>query len=191
VSNNTLSTTLQNASPIVQVINVLSQGTSDTTRLGDKSRMKHMNLKINFGSTSGLTTASTVRVLLVREKTTLGSALSPAQYFDSATPAPATFQRNVTTRDPSRFITLYDSGTKIISPAQYLVAGPCVNMATPNLICLEQDMGLDFITDYSRANGGTVSDIDTNGLNLVIFTANTTASAIFVLASWTIDFTDN
>jgi hypothetical protein len=191
VSNSTLSTTLQNAAPIIQVINVLSQGTSDTTRLGDKSRMKHVNMKINFGSTSSLTTASTVRVMLIREKTTLGSALSPSQYFDSATPAPATFQRNVTTRDPSRFITLYDSGTKVISPAQYLVAGPCVNMATPNLICLEQDMGLDFITDYSRANGGTVSDIDTNGLNLVIFTANTTANAIFAIASWTIDFTDN
>jgi hypothetical protein len=169
----------------------MTQGTSDTTRIGDKCRMKHMNMKVYLGATSSLTTAALVRVLLVREKTTLGSALSPTQYFDSATPDPGAYQKNVTTRDPSRFITLYDSGTKVISPSQYLAAGPCLNMATPNLICLEVDMGLDFITDYSRGNAGTVADIDSNGLNLVIFTSTSTASAIFAIESHTIDFTDN
>lgn len=191
MSKQTLSASLQNASPIVATLNVLSQGTSDTTRIGDKCRMRHLNCKVYLGATSSLTTAALVRVMLVREKTTLGSALSPSQYFDSATPDPGAFQKNVTTRDPSRFITLYDSGCKVISPSQYLAAGPCLNMATPNLICMEMDMNLDFVTDYSRANGGTVTDIDTNGLNLIIFTSTSTASAIFAIESHTIDFTDN
>lgn len=191
LSSTLLTTSLVNSTPQVVVLNVLSQGTSETTRIGDKARMRHLTVRLHFGTASSQTTSTMLRAMIVREKTTLGSALSPSQYFDSATPSPPTWQRNVTTRDPSRFVTLWDSGTRIIGRDEFATATPTKNYADSPLVCMECDIPLDFVTDYSRGNAGTVSDIDTNGLNLVVFTSTATANGVYCGYSFTLTYSDN
>lgn len=190
LSSTSLTTSLLNSTPQVVVLNTCSQGSSETTRNGDKIRNKKIMLKVHFGSASSLGSATMVQAMLIREKTTLGSALSPTQFFDSSTPTPMTWLRNVTTRDPSRFIVLWDSKPKVLGAVQAANATNNINQADPNLICCEIEMPLNFVTDLSRGNAGTVSDIDTDGLNLVIFTANTVASAVYCSYAYTLDFTD-
>jgi hypothetical protein len=185
-----LTANLLNSTPQISVLNLISQGTSESTRIGDKARMRHLALKMYFGSASSLTVPTSVQVMIVREKTTLGSALSPSQFFDSATPSPVAWQRNVLTRDPDRFITLYDSKFKVLGLAEFSNTTLNKDFSTPSICQFEVDLPLDFVTDYSRGNAGTVSDIDTNGLNLVVFTSNTTASAVFATYSYTLTYTD-
>lgn len=172
------------------MLNPLSQGTSESNRIGDKARMRHLTLKVYVGSASALTVPTTVQVLVVREKTTLGSALSPTQYFDSSTPSPTNWQRNVLTRDPDRYVTLYDSGFKVLGLSEFSSAALNKDFSSPSLMQMMCDIPLDFVTDYSRGNAGTVNDIDTNGLNMVVFTSNTTANGVFVNYSYTLDYSD-
>jgi len=190
LSATTLTTNLLNSTPQVIPLNICSQGTGETNRIGDKIRCKRLMLKVHMGSASALTTASMVQAMVIREKTTLGSALSPSQFFDSSTPSPQIWQRNVTTRDPSRFHLVWSSGCRTIGASQSPNNTLTYNFADSNLVCLEADIPLEFVTDLSRGNAGTVADIDTNGLNLVIFTANPTANGIYATYSYTIDFTD-
>lgn len=180
-----------NSTPQVVVVNPLSQGTSEVTRVGDKARMRRLNMKVHFGAASALTTPQYVQALLIREKTTLGSALSPSQFFDSSTPKPHVWQRNVLTRDPSRFVIVWDSGLLKVGRSEFATATPTKNYADSSIVCASCDIPLDFITDYSRGNAGTVSDIDTNGLNLVLFTSSTDANGIYIEYSFTLTYSDN
>lgn len=190
LSTTNLTTNLVNSTPQISALNLLSQGTGESNRIGDKARMRHINLKMYFGSTSSLTVPTTVQVMVVREKTALGSALSPSQFFDSATPSPVAWQRNVLTRDPDRYIVNYDSKFKVLGLSEFSSASLNKDFSTPSICQFECDIPLDFVTDYSRGNAGTVNDIDTNALNLVVFTSNTTANAIFATYSYTLTYSD-
>lgn len=172
------------------MLNPLSQGTSESNRVGDKARMRHLMLKVYVGSASALTTPTSVQVLVVREKTTLGSALSPSQYFDSVTPSPTNWQRNVLTRDPDRFVTLYDSGFRVLGLSEFSSASLNKDFSSPSIMQFMCDIPLDFVTDYSRGNAGTVADIDTNGLNMVVITSNTTANGVFANYGYTLSYSD-
>lgn len=172
------------------MLNPLSQGTSESNRVGDKARMRHLMLKVYFGSASALTTPTSVQVLVVREKTTLGSALSPSQFFDSSTPSPTNWQRNVLTRDPDRFVTLYDSGFRVLGLSEFSNATLNKDFSSPSIMQCLCDIPLDFVTDYSRGNAGTVADIDTNGLNMVVITSNTTANGVFANYAYTLSYSD-
>lgn len=183
----TLTTSLTQSSPLVTLLNGFATGDTELTRTGDKAKMKylHLNVKIN----RVLTTAETIRecrLLIVREKTTLGSDITPAQLFNSSTP-PVYDTYNVSTRDSERFHVYYD---KIFS------LGPYVNSVATTAVynnggisptrTFKISKKLNFVTDYSRGEAGTVADIDTNGLFLIVMTSQTNANDIVVKATWNI-----
>lgn len=177
-------TTLVVSSPYVQCLNYLSQGTGGVNnRIGDRVRSSFVRLRLNCRATTSLTanSAQQVRVIIAKETSTLGSNLSLSQYLLSTTPGePNTWDLiNVTTRDYKRYTTYYDK--------TFVVGNYAGN---PEEFNIDFNKKLGFITDYPRNNTGTVSDIDTNGLFLIVFTNNTTANAIAFSYSWLYGFYD-
>lgn len=183
----TLTSSLTNAAPLVTLLNGFATGDTELTRTGDKAKLKylHLNVKIN----RVLTSAETVRecrLLIVREKSTLGSDIAVTQLFNSSTPSVYdTF--NVSTRDSDRFHVYYD---KIFSLGPYVYSTATTAVYNNGGISPTRTFKivkkLNFVTDYSRGEGGTVTDIDTNGLFMILITSQTNASDIVVKAGWNI-----
>jgi len=175
------------ASPYSLCINTVATGTDEVSRIGDKLKFHWLEFSINFVATTSLIATTFVRYVLVREKTTLGAAVSYAQYLDTATPSASLALRNWNTRDQTRFVTIFDSGAKVLGRVSN--ATP-VNFAEPDQIAFHHHFPLDFIADYSRGTAGTVADIDTNGVTLLVFTDTSTASAVNTNYSATFCFED-
>lgn len=173
-----------NATPYVVCLNPILEGTDETARVGDIIRWKELCLGVDLYCNTNLLLPCLMRCMVIAESTSLGSVLSPAQYFSTATPSPID-QRNVTTRNVKRFKTLFDSGVIVIHPTtsatQTLVSGG------PSEWARNFKIPLDLITDYSRGNAGTVADIDTNAISLIIFTDSTTASATYGNIAYTLE----
>lgn len=179
------------AAPKILHLNARSQGTDETNRIGDLCRMKELvlNMAVQGEAGTAALTSSLVRVMIVQEKTALGSAVSLAQLFNSATPNPYD-TRNVTTRDDSRYIVHYDELFHLGPATCMAVGGIQYSNAIPasKIICINKT--LNFVTDYSRNNNGDITDIDTNSLYLIVITDNTVASAVTVNGSWMLKFLD-
>lgn len=188
-----MSSSIYSASPFTLTMNILPTGLTETNqRVGDLIRFNYLDLNLHlFRTLSSLSGASDcVRVLIVREKTALGSALSLNQLFNSATPTPRdTF--NVTTRDHHRYEVYYDK-TVLIGPNVSSVAASTLsyNQASPMECFLHISIPFHFVTDYSRGTSGSVSDIDTNSLTLVILNDSGTASDLVAYGSFTLKFLD-
>lgn len=173
VATGPINVTISNSAPSVSLLNGLTKGTDQTNnRIGDQVRMSFVNLRINLRMDpltiipSTTPAAYSCRILIVKEKTTLGSTISLTQFFNTATPYTYS-QRNVSTRDPKRFKTYYD---KVFMVGNY--------GGNKEEINIKINKRLGFKTDYSRNNTGTVSDIDTNGLFLIVLTNYTGATGI-------------
>lgn len=188
------SSSLANGSPLVVAVNPIAQSTDESGRVGDlcKYHWVELNWQIYTVSTNPAFNAW-VRVMLVLESTALGSALGLSQFFTTATPN-AFSARNYLTRNDRRFKVIYDSGPRLVGPEQtpLAVAGyqPNTFGAPNNIGEVVPRIKLNFITDYSRGNAGTVADIDTNALSLICFTDNGTANVIEFAANITLQFTD-
>lgn len=187
-------TAVTSGAPFIQLLNGIAEGADETTRIGDLLRIVGLEMNIHFfNNNATILTPSAVRVLLVQEKTALGSAVAMAQLFNSATPSPWDV-RNVTTRDNSRYIIHHDQtfslGPSVVATAN---ATPPINYsgAIPNELQLNIDKKLNFVTDYSRGNSGTITDIDTNSLYLVILSDATPATQqVNVDVAWNLCLVD-
>lgn len=176
---------LSQTNPLNYTVNVMTQGTDEVNnRLGAKARFIFFQARLRFGiSTVNWPTnqGGEVRVLLVKEKTALGSALSLTQFFID-TPNPYTYSlRNYTSRDSRRFKCYYDRTFRI---------GVGDN-TKDQVLNVEIYKKLNFMTNFSRNNLGTVQDIDTNSLSLICITNNTTASALNINWEYVMGFVDD
>jgi len=184
------------ATPGLQCLNGVGQGTNENTRIGRLAKMKWLDLDIfMLLNTNASTTAPTsMRAYVVVETSALGSALAPSQFFVDAATFTPTSQRDRVNRNASRYVVLWDSGPVVLAAPTIAsgVAAPAVLGA--GLPC-EKDFSihipLDFSTDYSRGNAGTIADIDTNSLYLMVVTDTTTASSAFCEGAWTLCFNDD
>lgn len=181
-----LSSTFNFANPFVGLINGLAEGNAGVNdRNGVKCKWNTMSMNLNFFRTT--TTAAEThayRVLIVREKTTLGSNIALAQLFNSATPNVIDVF-NVNNRDKRRFHVYYDK-TFYLGPSvttQGGIVNPTHFNTGPSPVkVLRIRKKLRFLTDYSRGNTGGVSDIDTNGLFLIIMTNNAVSNTSVEMA---------
>jgi len=185
---------LVNAVPVSFALNVVTTGLTENARIGDKAKMNWLKLGFYIYANANLVNTQTWRMAVVQETTALGSLVAFAQMFISATPG-VVGQRNYSTRNHKRYITHYDTGPMIIGPQRVSAAG-----ATPQVIYngsaagdhpLEVRIPLGFITDYSRGVTGTITDIDTNSLCMLVWTDNVTASAINAQFDYVIEFQDS
>jgi len=181
-----LSSTFNFANPFIGCINALAEGNAGVNdRNGSKCKWNTMSMNLNFFRTT-LTAADTAsyRVLIVREKTSLGSNVALAQLFNSATPNVIDVF-NVNNRDKRRFHVYYDK-TFLLGPnvtVQSGIVNPTnFNNGPPPQKIIRIRKKLRFLTDYSRGNAGTVADIDTNGLFLVIITNNSVSNTSVEMA---------
>lgn len=190
-SPSSLSASITNVAPVIFCLNNMTQGTDETNRIGAKVKMIHLEMNLHLYRVSTLSNIPVlVRVMLVREITTLGSLLSLSQLMNSATPPPYDV-RNNTTRDAKRFKVLSDKtfvmGPKVNSTAStfhYNGNGPMNKI-------IKWNKKLNFMTNYIRGNTGTVSDIDTNALHLIIFTDSTVASDLQADLAYNLIVDDN
>jgi hypothetical protein len=179
--------------PYLICLNAVAQGTSENTRIGRLCRHKWLDLDFTIFQTTTLDTSS-VRAYVVVETTALGSNLSPSQFFVDASAFTPTSQRDRTNRNASRFVVLWDSGPHVIGPfslASGQTAPAVIGAGQPAQRSWSKHIPLNFTTDYSRGNGGTISDIDTNSLFLMIVTDQTAGTAVGLDGGFTVCFSDD
>jgi len=186
-----ITTSLTQGVPLIFTINAVASGTTEVYRIGDKVRYLNLEMRLHiYRVLASIGYTQSVRVLLVREKTCLGSTIALAQYFNSSTPAVSDV-KNYTSRDPSRFVTLYD---KVIQLAPLVVSTAGVLTSSAGTTAIKDVVikkKLNFITTYQRSDTGAVGDIELNSLNLIIITNNTVTSDISVQCSYNLTFDDN
>jgi hypothetical protein len=187
ITNSTFTST----NPYITLLNGVVQGTTENTRIGRLLKMNWLDIDIQFSTTSWIGN-STLRFYIIAESTALGSALAAAQFFvDAATFTPFS-QRDRTNRNASRYVALFDSkpftiGGLPISGTAGFSASSCPAERTFSF-----HVPLNFSTDYSRGNAGTVADIDTNSLHLMVVTDQGTNGGLFyVNGGYTLCFTDD
>lgn len=144
--------------PFTVLLNPLSQGTSVSTRLGNKVKAVYVDLTVTLQQQ--LTTAQGLgfaRIMLVREKPSLGSAISLNSLLGYSTPYVQS-SYNYTNRE-------WDDRFKVYYDKQFAIDGKTyIN----RVFRIRKRLG--FVTNYARGNTGTISDIDVNSLYLVILT---------------------
>jgi hypothetical protein len=170
-------------------INAVAQSTDETGRVGDLCKFHWLECSMSISTASAIQTVVNLRYLVVRETTTLGSAVTPQQFFAGVTSTPAPIAlRNYATRDDKRYHVLYDSGSLPFGPetTPLAVAGSSFNtyLAPCSWEKVHKRIPLKFTTDYSRGTAGTVAHIDTNGVTLIVITDNTTANQIGFLFNY-------
>lgn len=150
-------TGIQQTVPYTQLLNPLAQGTTDSTRLGKEVTYKMIDLRIYLGiATNAFRAQSVFRVILVKERPSLGGSLSLNSLLGTNTPQSISVY-NFDNRDwKSRFTVYYDQ--------VHRVDGIVFSKS------LRIKKKLNFTTNYARGNAGDVTDIDSNSLWLVILT---------------------
>lgn len=181
------------ALPGYQLLNGLTQGTGSEGHVGDKVRFKYLDMKLRVSHSSTATPLwenHPFRILIVKEKCANGTDQSLLSIFGTATPA-CYATRNITNRDPNRFKVYYDR-TFILGPysTQAYNSATLYNGALPDIKFINIRIPLDFTTDYSRGNAGTIADIDTNSLVIHVITENTVDSGIYVSMLYNLKFDD-
>lgn len=181
-------TSLVHSTPQIFLLNGIQQGDTQLTRDGIKVNWKSLKITLLFASGSAMVTPTNFRWIIVREETALGSAVGPTQLFNDATPDVLS-QYNFTNRNiPQRYKVYYDSGIQTIANfvTDYTSVTGCGGGNFKSIRTYTKKIKFNFITDYSRGNAGTVADIDTNSLSLMVFTDTTTANALSFFGSWTL-----
>jgi len=179
--------------PFVQLLNGVAQGTSENTRIGrlTKNHWLDIDFSVNVGAAA---VTDVVRFYIVVETTALGSALAPAQFFVDATNFSPYSQRDRTNRNASRYCVLYDSKPFVLgglSVASGQTAPVVTGAGQPAERTFSMHLPLNFSTDYSRGNAGTVADIDTNSLYLLVVTDTSTGSQVGIGGGFTLCFADD
>lgn len=181
------------ATPGIVLLNGVGQGTNENTRIGRLAKMKWLDLDLIIETNLAASGIEEMRVYIVVETTCLGSALAPSQFFVDAAAFGPTSQRDRTNRNASRYVVLFDSKTFSIGSLPY--ASALANVAwtgtSPQTKHFNIHLPLNFSTDYSRGNSGTVSDIETNSLYLMILTDDGTASRSLAFGGYTLCFSDD
>jgi hypothetical protein len=179
--------------PTVACLNAVAQGTTENTRVGRLCKMKWIDLVVQIVSGNFLGRVAG-RWYLVVETTALGSNLSPGQFLLDAANFDPLSQRDRTNRNASRYVVLYDSGMFALGGLT-TASGQTAPVVTGAGLPSERDwtlrIPLNFSTDYSRGNAGTIADIETNALSLLFLSDDSTAGHQNVDATWTIAFNDD
>jgi len=183
------------ASPGLICLNAVTTGNTENTRIGRLVRHNWIDIDFTVVQVPNTNNNDTIlfRAYIIVESTALGSQLAPAQFFvDNASFGPYS-QRDRTNRNASRFVVLWDSGSKVLGNP-YRTNGTTttyvLGAGQPAEIPFNLHLPLGFYTDYSRGTAGTYADIETNSLWLMVVTDDSTAD-ISVSGAYTTCFNDD
>jgi hypothetical protein len=194
-SQSAIGGTVTASSPYLFLLNGVQQGTTENTRIGRLTRNRWLDIDMSMYAGSGFNSTSVCRIYVVAETTALGSALAPAQFFvDNSTWTPFS-QRDRTNRNASRYVVLWDSKPFSLGGLGLSTGGTTTYTAPVGVVAAEKPFSfhlpLDFQTDYSRGNAGTIADIDSNSLYLMAVCDDSTSSQIFIGGGYTLCFSDD
>lgn len=177
--------------PRIFTINGLIKGTGVNNRVGNKVRAKKAELSFQvYANAPTLLFDTLVRVMVVKEKTSLGSPLALNQLLGSSTPL-TYFLQNYQTRDVSRYTIIKDTVFGI-GPVSHASAAATTPLAQyPSIRDYKVTIPLNLVVDHARGNVGDVTDIDTNGLFIVFITDVATVSALTVRGEINYHFMDS
>lgn len=179
INSSVTGTALAVSLPYTTCLNTLSQGTSLTSRLGNETHFKMLRMKLYFYNTVNTFSNDNIfRILLIREKPQLGSAISLNSLFGSATPNTWSLFENTNRDFKNRFFILHDSTHNLWDNRNFLQKQITINKK------------LNFNTNYARGNAGTVADIDTNGLHLVVISAKVATTIKYFSYEYELTFED-
>lgn len=192
VAHTTIAATLfDNSLPRIFTLNGLTKGTNVNQRLGNKVRAKKLELSFQvYANAPTLLFDTLVRVMVVREKTSLGSLVSLSGLLGSATPL-TYFVQNYQTRDTSRYHILKDTVFGIGPVSHATAAGTTPTPQYPSIRDYKVSVPLNLVVDHARGNVGDVTDIDTNGLFIIFITDVATVSALSVRGEYNYMFMDS
>jgi hypothetical protein len=185
--------TMTVTAPGIILLNGLAQGSSENQRVGRLVMNKRLEMDVNLNYAGLYYQAISYRLYVFVETSALGSQIAPSQVFvDGSTFAPWS-QRNMTSRNPSRYLCLYDSGSFALmsSPRASAVTAPFGAAGSPFVRNHHIDIPLNFQTDYSRGTAGVVADIDSNSLYFMLLTDNATAGDLTMYFSYLTRFNDD
>jgi len=179
--SNTNIANITSGSAQVVPLNAIAQGTTDTTRIGSEIGMKSLDLRGQFYNAAAFTTTSNActlaRVMIVKEKPALGSAIQVGSLFAYG-PTP-TCPLNLTARAiKGRYQILYDK--------TFTVGNQNTNNGQVSFHIKKK---LNFKT-YFRGTGATAADIDQNSLSMIVFTDNATTNALNMNFGYAVGYTD-
>lgn len=177
----TISSDIRYTAPYYGLINNLQQGNTDNTRTGDRVRYGMLDMHVNLAKTGNNTVQTQCRVMLLRLKNPRGAtpASSTIQYNSNR---PMEIMDDVNYDWDSRWAIEYDSGVFVY---------PITSIASQfqqHVIHIRKN--LDFVTDYSLGNAGTIADIEKNALYLYITNDNSTVSEFAATLTYKIDYKD-
>jgi len=187
----TFTSTITSTNPYVFSVNAVSQGTSENTRIGSKIRMKSFEALIQVQNIATAQQDSTIgyRLMVIREKTCLGSNIAASQVFLDANPTPLSM-RDHTNRDASRYQVMYDSGPCYVGCTTSALASPFENLSIPQQRAHRIRFKCDVLADMSRANNGNVGDIDTNNVSFLFLSDNTGSGYLYISGAFLTQFFD-
>lgn len=156
-ANYVASTTPTSTIPTLQLLNGMVRGDDSNTRDGRQIRIKSIQcfFRVNMHASA---TATTVRYMIVIDKQPSAAAFTAADLLDTASAAQVDALRNLSSR--RRFVILKD---------RRLV----VNTDYPEKVFRVYKQ-LDMKTVYDDSDAGSIADIQSNALYLVIITDEAT-----------------
>lgn len=163
------------ANAVVTLLNGVAQGTTATTRLGRRITMRSLLVKADFNVGPTTTGASPIRVLIVYDCQT--NATAP-----TATDVCVVDQLNspMNLSNSRRFKTLVDEMI------------PCVGTAGPQSFAWNRYVKLNNAVEFNTGSAGTVGDIQTGSIYMLVWTNGTFTVAAPTASIFTrVRFSDN
>lgn len=184
---------MYNTNPNLTLLNGVAQGTGENGRIGRLTKNLWLDMDLLIYTYASYAGMIPVRAYIVAETTALGSALAPAQFFVDTTNFQSTSQRDRSNRNASRYVVLWDSGIHILgtTSAASGQTAPWGLGQLPLAKAFSLHLPLNFHTDYSRGNAGTIADIETNSIYLMVVTDLSQQNTLSCSGGWTLCFNDD
>lgn len=184
--NTLLTTTWTYLNPVQYLLNPSILGTTNVTRLGDKIRMTSLHVSGQIYQTDGGTVLGInipIRIIVFIHKKPRGTSAiltqsgttagNTALFYNVGGGAPTTYQQydtgvNINMYDSYKI--LFDKVYKLKTEVGAYVPSTDNDISVNPYINFNIRKKLNYITDYSRSNSGSVLDIEANALYIAFIT---------------------
>jgi len=174
VADNTLviATAISNGVPALYLLNNLSQGFNEVSRIGDQAKAQKITMSMNISAVATSVLNQKFRYIIFWYKNPRGVAPTALDFFGTATPTTFTGYNFNTVDFQSRYTVIRDKMFNMSDHNQSLLAASTLNYdINPFSINLKNKS-----CDYTLGNAGTIADIDKNAL-YIWFLGNASSGA--------------
>lgn len=161
------------SNPVLYLLNGMTQGVTDNTRIGDRVRQHKLELNAFVSCTASTTQTYNLVCRIIRVKEPRGVAPTTLQIMNTATPNPLDLFNHVNVDWSSRFENIHEQVFTLTPQTATTNAGHVFRIYLP--------LG-DLITDYSIGNAGTIADMDKNAIYLQVLSSDASNTSSLTVA---------